>query len=172
MQVLPDIVAPSPAVVFCGLAGAASVTFRDHYYASPTNSFWASLHLAGFSPRRLRPEEDHLVADLGLGLTDLVGHWDPRWVEIDALVAKVERWAPEWLAFTSKGVAQEAARALGVRRPGLGPADWYLGQSQVFVLPGTSGANQRRDYDGRPDRLSWWRDLASLAGFGAPPTTP
>ena len=164
MEVLPDIVAAEPDVVFCGLAGAESTKTRDHYYASPGNSFWESLHLSGFSPRRLRPDEDHVVADLGLGLTDLVGHWDPRWVEIDDLVAKVERWQPEWLAFTSKGVAGEAARALGVRRPGLGVSDWYVGGAQVYVLPGTSGANQRRDYDGRPTRIAWWRDLAALSG--------
>jgi TDG/mug DNA glycosylase family protein len=36
----------------------------------------------------------------------------------------------------------------------------------VFVLPGVSGANQRKDYDGRPNRLSWWRDLAALSGRG------
>jgi TDG/mug DNA glycosylase family protein len=167
MEVLPDIVAPDPVVVFCGLAGAESTKTRDHYYASPGNSFWESLHLSGMSPRRLRPEEDHTVVELGLGLTDLVGHWDPRWVEIDELVAKVERWAPEWLAFTSKGVAHEAARALGRARPGLGVADWYVGEAQVFVLPGTSGANQRKDYDGRPTRIAWWRDLAALA---EPPT--
>lgn len=165
MEVLPDIVAPRPVVVFCGLAGAESTRHRDHYYESPGNSFWESLHLSGLSPRRLRPDEDRAVLDLGLGLTDLVGHWDPRWVEIDALVGKVERWAPEWLAFTSKGVALEASRALGRRgRPALGVQDWYVGSAQVFVLPGTSGANQRRDYDGRPNRLSWWRDLAALAG--------
>ena len=44
----------------------------------------------------------------------------------------------------------------------LGAADWYLGPAQVFVLPGVSGANRRKDYDGRPDRLSWWQDLAAL----------
>ena len=81
------------------------------------------------SPRRLRPEEDRLVADLGYALTDLVGHWDPRWVEIDALVAKVERWSPDWLAFTSKGVAQEAGRALGRRGRVIvhvnGELDWH-----------------------------------------------
>ncbi|MEI5673106.1 MULTISPECIES: mismatch-specific DNA-glycosylase [unclassified Nocardioides] len=163
MEVLPDIVAREPVVVFCGLAGAESTRSRDHYYDSPGNSFWESLHLSGLSSRRLRPDEDEVVADLGLGLTDLVGHWDPRWVEIDDLVAKVERWRPDWLAFTSKGVAQEAARALGRRgRISLGVQDWYVGPAQVFVLPGTSGANQRRDYDGRPNRLSWWRDLAAL----------
>lgn len=164
MEVLPDIVAPEPVVVFCGLAGAESTKRRDHYYESPGNSFWDSLHLSGFSPRRLRPDEDAEVAGLGLGLTDLVGHWDPRWVEIDELVEKVERWAPEWLAFTSKNVAHEAARALRRRSPGLGPHDWYVGPAQVFVLPGTSGANQRKDYDGRPHRLPWWQDLAALAG--------
>lgn len=173
MEVLPDIVGPDPVVVFCGLAGAESTKTRDHYYESPGNSFWESLHLSGMSPRRLRPDEDRLVPGLGYGLTDLVGHWDPRWVEIDDLVAKVERWRPEWLALTSKGVALEAARALGRRgRPGLGVQDWYVGPAQVFVLPGTSGANQRRDYDGRPNRLSWWRDLAALSGSAGPAARP
>lgn len=164
MEVLPDIVAPTPSVVFCGLAGAESSRSREHYYSSPGNSFWESLHLSGMSRRRLRADEDHLMARMGFGLTDLVGHWDPPWVEIDELVAKVERWAPEWLAFTSKGVAHEASRALGRRgRPALGVQDWYVGPAQVFVLPGTSGANQRKDYDGRPHRLAWWHDLAALS---------
>jgi TDG/mug DNA glycosylase family protein len=162
VEVLPDIVGADPVIVFCGLAGAESTRSRDHYYETPGNSFWELLQLSGLSPRRLRPEEEASVVDLGLGLTDLVGHWDPRWVEIDELVAKLDRWRPDWLAFTSKAVAHEAARALGVRRPGLGAADWYLAQSQAFVLPGVSGANRRHDYDGRPDRLSWWQDLAAL----------
>ena len=165
MEVLPDIVGPEPLIVFCGLAGAESTKTRDHYYASRGNNFWAMLHRSGLTGRQLRPEEDVQITEHGLGLTDLVGRWNPPRVDIDDLVAKVEAWEPEWLAFTSKAVAHEAARALGVRRPGLGPADWYLGPSQVFVLPGVSGANQRKDYDGRPNRLSWWRDLAGLAAL-------
>ena len=168
MELLPDIVGARPVIVFCGMAGAESTKTRDHYYASPGNSFWESLHLSGLSPRRLRPDEDHAVVDLGLGLTDLVGHWNHEtnrgWVEIDLLVANVERWQPDWLAFTSKGTAGYAARALGHRKPGLGPTPWELGGAEVFVLPGTSGANQRKDYDGRPNRLAWWRELAGLAG--------
>ena len=164
MEVLPDIVGHEPVIVFCGLAGAESNKTRDHYYASPGNNFWSMLHLSGLVPERLRPDEDVRIAEHGLGLTDLVGHWNPPRVDVDDLVAKVEKWQPEWLAFTSKDVAHKAARALGHRRPGLGPAAWELDRAQVFVLPGTSGANQRRDYDGRPDRLSWWRDLAGLVG--------
>jgi TDG/mug DNA glycosylase family protein len=165
VEVLPDLVGPEPLVVFCGLAGAESTKTRDHYYETPGNNFWESLHLSGFSPRQLRPDEDATVVELGLGLTDLVGHWDPRWVEMDELVQKVATWQPEWVAFTSKNVALEASRALGRRgRPGLGVQDWYVDRASVFVLPGTSGANRRHDYDGRPNRLSWWRDLAAIVG--------
>lgn len=164
MEVLPDIVGPQPLVVFCGLAGAESTKTRDHYYETPGNNFWAMLHRSGLTPRQLRPDEDRMITEHELGLTDLVGHWDPPRVDMDDLVAKVEGWQPEWVAFTSKNVAHWAARSLGHRRPGLGPVDWEIDRAQVFVLPGTSGANQRRDYDGRPDRLSWWQDLATILG--------
>jgi double-stranded uracil-DNA glycosylase len=168
MEVLPDIVGTEPVIVFCGLAGAESTQVREHYYASRGNNFWAMLHRSGLTPRQLRPDEDTDVVEHGLGLTDLVGHWDPPRVDIDELVDKVEQWEPEWLAFTSKDVAGKAARAMGHRRPGLGPTQWGIGRSEVFVLPGTSGANQRHDYDGRPDRLSWWCDLSALVGRAPP----
>lgn len=166
MEVLPDIVGPEPLVVFCGLAGAESTKTRDHYYGSRGNNFWAMLHRSGLTPEQLRPEQDARIVEHGLGVTDLVGWWDPPRVDIDDLVAKVGTWQPEWLAFTSKDVAAKAARALGHRKPGLGPAPWAVDKADVFVLPGTSGANQRRDYDGRPGRLSWWQDLAALVGRG------
>jgi TDG/mug DNA glycosylase family protein len=167
VEVLHDIVGADPVIVFCGMAGAESTRTREHYYASPGNNFWECVHLSGLTPRRLRPDEDHSVVEHGLGLTDLVGHWDHEsnrgWVEIDRLVAAVERWEPAFLAFTAKGTAAYAARALGHRPPGLGLTDWGIGRSEVFVLPGTSGANQRKDYDGRPNRLAWWRELAEVA---------
>jgi double-stranded uracil-DNA glycosylase len=167
MEVLPDIVGSDPVIVFCGLAGAESTKHRDHYYASPGNNFWECVHLSGLTPRRLRPDEDRTVVEFGLGLTDLVGHWDHEsnrgWVEIERLVAAVDRWEPAFLAFTAKGTAAYAARALGHRAPGLGLTMWGIGRSEVFVLPGTSGANQRKDYDGRPNRLAWWTELAGLA---------
>jgi TDG/mug DNA glycosylase family protein len=38
--------------------------------------------------------------------------------------------------------------------------DWTIGDAEVFVLPSSSGANRRRDYDGRATRVEWWRELA------------
>lgn len=164
MELLDDIVGPEPAIVFCGMAGAESTKHRDHYYETPGNNFWECLHLSGLTPRQLRPDEEHEVVRHRLGLTDLVGHWEDGrgWVEIDRLVAAVERWQPAFVAFTAKGTAGYAARALGHRPPALGVAPWEIGRSEVFVLPGTSGANRRREYDGRPDRLAWWQELAQL----------
>ena len=157
MMPLPDIVGRQPRVVFCGMAGAESTQVRDHYYETPGNNFWEMLHASGLSPTRLTPADDHRMPALGFGLTDLVSH------DVTALAEKVRRWEPEWLAFTSKTVAAVVARAMGERAPGLGPCSWDFAGAQVFVLPGTSGANRRRDYDGRAGRLPWWRDLAMLA---------
>lgn len=166
MWVLPDVVGAEPVVVFCGLAGAESTKSREHRYETPGNAFYELLHASGMTPERLQPHDEHRLPAYGLGTTDLVGHWDPPSVDVDELVAKVERWQPEWFAFTGKGVAQTAARALGERPPRvLGPTQWYLGGAQVFVLPGPSGANRRKDYDGRPHRLAWWRELAQVAGL-------
>jgi double-stranded uracil-DNA glycosylase len=162
VEVLPDLVGPEPVVVFCGQAGAESRRTREHYYETPGNSFWESLHLSGLSPTALRPEDDRSLPELGLGLTDLVGHERRAWVEWDELEAKVARWRPEWVAFTSKSAGAEAARALGARRPAYGVAPFEVAGAGVFVLPGTSGANRRHDYDGRPNRLAWWRDLAAI----------
>lgn len=166
MDVLPDVVGDHPRVVFCGLACAESSGRREAWYASPGNSFWASLHASGMVLEPWGPGDEHRLPGVGLGLTDLVRHVSttpPTW-DVDELLGKLERWRPEWLAFTSKTVAQGAARALGLRKPQLGVAPWTLAGASVFVLPGTSGANQRRDYDGRPDRLSWWKELAAIAG--------
>lgn len=165
MDVLPDLVGPAPRIVFCGLACAEATGRRDHYYAGPGNSFWQMLHRSSLVPEPWGAEEEDRVVDVGLGLTDVVRHVStrPPTYDADDLVAKLERWQPGWLAFTSKTVAQGTARALGLARPQLGVAAWRLAGTPVFVLPGTSGANQRKDYDGRPDRLSWWHDLAALA---------
>jgi TDG/mug DNA glycosylase family protein len=154
---LDDMVGANPRVVFCGMSAAESTHEREHYYETPGNNFWEMLHESGLTPVRLGPQDDHTLPQLGLGLTDLVSH------DVEALAAKVARWRPEWIAFTSKTTAHAVARALGERRPGLGPAPWDFAGAAVFVLPGTSGANRRRDYDGRPGRLPWWRDLAMLA---------
>lgn len=140
---------------------------RGHYYAGPGNSFWQLLHSAGFTAARLEPEDDVRLPELGIGLTDLVkdSTGDPvrrPHFDVASLMAKVEAHQPAWVALTGKVAGQAVARFLGVSKPALGPQSWTIAGSQVFVLPSSSGANRRKEYDGRPTRLEWWSDLAQL----------
>lgn len=165
MTVLPDILAPHLTVVFCGTVVGKRSAERGHYYAGPGNTFWHLLHESGLTPRLLRPDEDATLPTYGLGLTDLVktvAQSNDRGLPFDVatLVGKIEHYRPRWLALTSKTAGQAAARSLGHPPSELGPAPWSLGGTKVFVLPSPSGANQRRDYAGRPTRLEWWTDLA------------
>ena len=165
---LPDILAPDLRIVFCGTAAGERSAERGHYYAGRGNAFWRLLADTGLTPRLLSPEDDASLPRFGLGLTDLVkevaqSHDRGLVFDVAGLVAKVERYGPAWLALTSKRAGQAAATALGHPSPGLGPASWSVGPTQVFVLPSPSGANHRREYDGRPTRLEWWADLACLA---------
>jgi TDG/mug DNA glycosylase family protein len=163
MDVLPDILAPGVEVVFCGTAVGECSARRGHYHAGPGDAFWQLLHDAGFTDRRLTPQDDASLPGLRLGLTDLVRN-EGQGLTFDApsVVAKVEAVEPAWVAFTGKVAGQAAARFVGRPRPGLGLQSWTFGGAQVFVLPSPSGANRRREYDGRPTRLEWWSELAQL----------
>lgn len=165
MDVLPDIITTDLSVLFCGTAVPCAVT-RGHYHAGRGDDFWRLLHEAGFTPRRLAAYDDSTLPTLGCGLTDLVPMTPTTQQraahDVGRLVRTVDAWRPRWLAFSSKTAGQAAARGLGMTVTGLGLASWQVGDSEVFVLPSPSGANRRRDYDGRPTRLEWWSELREL----------
>lgn len=167
MDVLPDILAPDLSVVFVGTAVGECSAARGHYYAGPGNAFWRLLHEAALTPVRLAPQDDTVLPEFGLGLTDVVKdviRGDDRGATFDVtrLVTKIEHYRPDWVAFNGKKAAEEVARAEGQSMPGLGPLPWPVAGSRTFVLPSSSGANQRREYDGRPTRLEWWAELSDL----------
>lgn len=163
MQVLPDILAASVGVVFAAPAVGQCAAARGHYYAGPHNAFWQLLHESGVTPRRLAPPEDVTLVAYRAGLADVVKDHDdrvPRF-DVEGFVGRVSACAPSWIAFNGKTVASAVAGELGYKVPGLGAVDWMIGGAEVFVRPSSSGANRRRDYDGRATRLEWWHELAS-----------
>ncbi|MGI9019948.1 MAG: mismatch-specific DNA-glycosylase, partial [Solirubrobacterales bacterium] len=128
--------------------------------AGPGNASGPTPPEVGLTPRRLEPLEFREVLDYGLGLTDLCKTRSGSDAEVGTdgfdvprLEALAERYAPEWLAFTSKTAARHA----------LGPAVSYgeqphrFGPSRVYVLPSPS-ARARRYWDIEP-----WRELARLS---------
>jgi TDG/mug DNA glycosylase family protein len=123
----------------------------------------------GLTPHQLKPEDDVTLPSYGLGLTDLVknvAQSHDRGLAYDApsLIENLALYRPAWVAFTGKAAGEAAAVALGHRPPPLGPVSWSIASCKVFVLPSPSGANRRASYDGRSTRLSWWLELAELAG--------
>lgn len=156
VRVLPDVVRPGLTVLFCGLAVGECAALRGHHHAGPGDSFWQLLHQCGLTPRQLRPDEEDLLLDYGLGITDVS--------DVAGLPATIETLRPRWVAITGKGAASVIARTLGNPAQGLGLASWGLAGADVFVLPSASGANRRKDYDGRSSRTQWWCEFADLVG--------
>lgn len=69
---VPDLLGPDLAVLFVGINPGTISGETGHHFARPGNRFWPVLHEAGFTPRRLRPDEQALLPALGLGITNLV----------------------------------------------------------------------------------------------------
>jgi TDG/mug DNA glycosylase family protein len=162
-HILPDVLQPGLALVFCGTAAGKRSAAERAYYAHPGNLFWRALFEAGLTPRLLAPAEFPLLPQFGIGLTDLAkrhsGNDDelpPGAFDVPALRAKIERCAPRLLAFTSKN----AARAALGRAVGYGLQDERIGDTRVFVLPSPSG-QARGHWD-----IGSWRALGALYRAG------
>lgn len=162
---LPDVLAPGLAVVFCGTAVGTASALHRAYYAGPGNAFWPTLFDVGLTPHRLEPEEYQSITNFGLGLTDLAKtisgadhvlsreHFD-----VSDVSAKVRQHRPQVLAFTSKRAAEEF---LG-HKVQYGLLEEKIDGTSLFVLPSTSGA-ARRHWDLKP-----WHDLARLRSDADP----
>ena len=162
---LDDILGPGLRLVIVGTIAAWDRAEREHYYATPGNSFWLLLHESGLTPRQLSPHEDHLLPTFGVGVTDLVrtersrpGH-SPVF-DLAALDRALRSSAPRVVAFVSKTAATSYARAAGQRLPrGYGELSWQVADRPAFVLPGPSGANNGMPL---PLRIAMWRDLTDF----------
>jgi TDG/mug DNA glycosylase family protein len=145
---LPDILGPDLRVLFCGINPSLASAARGHHFARPGNRFWPALALAGFTPRRLTPDEDVLLPSLGLGITNVVSRPTRAASELPAaelhagyaalgeLVADV---APAVVAMVGIGAWRTVS---GRRDAGVGlQSSAQVGGRPVWVLPNPSGLN-------------------------------
>jgi len=158
-DVLPDVLSTRLKVVFCGTAAGRVSAATQAYYAHPQNQFWRTLAAIGLTPRQLQPEEYQQLVAYGVGLTDLAKQhagmdsdipqagFDPA-----AFQAKMQHYAPQVVAFTSKRTGQVYFKhpvTYGVQTEGIGAI-------RLFVLPSPSPA-ARGSWD-----VSYWQALAAL----------
>jgi TDG/mug DNA glycosylase family protein len=156
MDRLPDQLEPNLRVVFVGTAAGQMSADLGHYYAHPGNRFWRTLHAIGLTPRLYQPHEFPELLALGIGFTDMckdgagMDHVALRaGVDVAAFTAKMRRYRPRIIAFTSKKAASlyygrpTTRLALGLQaRIDDFPAHDFPADDfpDVFVLASPSGA--------------------------------
>ena len=161
---VPDVLAPSLDVVFCGINPGFHSDAKAAHFANPRNDFWRLLHAAGFTPRLVDPSEQDDVLAYGIGITNAAlrttkGSSDLRKTDFDGSAERLERIAldlgPRAIGFVGK----EAFRGPFGGRPQHGLQETRLGETLLYVLPSTSPANAAVPWD---ERLRWFRALREL----------
>jgi TDG/mug DNA glycosylase family protein len=165
---IPDVVAPGLAVLFSGINPGLWSAATGLHFARPGNRFWPTLHSAGFTPRRLQPQEQGELPGLGLGITNVVDRATARTDELSrdeyvaggaALTAKVLRWRPAWLAVVGIGAYRAA---FGVRGAVVGEQPERIGGTRIWVLPNPSGLNAHWPAAALAEEFGRLREVAGL----------
>ena len=144
---LGPIVRDGLRVLFVGINPSLRSAEVGHHFARPGNRFWPTLHAAGFTPRRLRPDEDHQLPEHGVGVTNLAFRPTREAAELTgaelregaiALADTVALHRPRLVAVVGL-TAYRTAFARPSATMGLQPDE--LGGRPVWVLPNPSGLN-------------------------------
>ncbi|NWE18858.1 G/U mismatch-specific DNA glycosylase [Pseudomonas sp. P7548] len=144
---LDDILADHLDVLFCGINPGKGSAALGLHFANRSNRFWRTLHLAGFTPHELRPQDGPMLLHHGCGLTTVVERPTASAGELarhefkDAAAAfeqKIRRSAPHFVAFLGKAGYSALS---GQRDIAWGLQPQAFGGAAVWVLPNPSGRN-------------------------------
>jgi TDG/mug DNA glycosylase family protein len=145
---LADLIAKDLDVLFCGINPALRSAQAGHHFSSRSNRFWRVLHLAGFTPHLIVPDQDHTILHYGYGLTAAVERAtvsaaelrNHEFIEAAAeLERKIRRYRPRHLAFLGKPAFTAIFRQKNVL---WGRQTASFGGAIVWVLPNPSGLNR------------------------------
>ena len=145
---LPDIIATKLSVLFCGINPGMTAAATGHHFAGRNNRFWRAIHLAGFTPEEIPPQEDRTILRYGCGLTSVVNRPTARADQLspEEFVAaaaefrqKIARYAPRFVAFLGK-VAYSGLSGRQDIAWGLQPM--RMEGARVWILPNPSGRNR------------------------------
>jgi TDG/mug DNA glycosylase family protein len=166
--ILPDILRPGLKVLFCGINPGLGAAAGGHHFIGKGNRFWKVLHLAGFTPDLMRPDQDRLLMDYGCGLTTAVSRATARAADVSkgefAAVAshlreKVEAFAPECVAFLGKAAYGAIVRQRDIA---WGRQERAIGGAIVWIVPNPSGLNRGYSME---DLVTAYEELRIGAGL-------
>ncbi|WP_250627397.1 G/U mismatch-specific DNA glycosylase [Pinirhizobacter soli] len=145
---LPDIIAPRLAVLFCGINPGMLAAATGHHFAGRSNRFWRVIHLAGFTPDEIRPENDRQILAYHCGLTTVVERSTARADELTIedftsaaarFKQKIGHYSPRFVAFLGKAAYTALS---GQRDVPWGLQTATLEGSAIWLLPNPSGRNR------------------------------
>jgi TDG/mug DNA glycosylase family protein len=145
---LPDLLGPKLSVVFCGINPGLRAASSGHHFDGRNNRFWRVLHLAGFTPHQIHPQEDHTALTYGFGLTSVIERPTAQAKDISVtefiearsgFERKMCQYQPRYLAFLGKDAI---AGLLGLRNVAWGKQSAQFAGSRIWVLPNPSGLNR------------------------------
>lgn len=148
-----DLVGESVRLLFVGINPGLWTAAVNAHFARRGNRFWPALHAAGITPHEIdasngmRPPDLALLAELGIGITNIVPTASARADELTAgalraggaaLEAKVQALQPAVVAVLGLTAYRQAfARPRAVA----GEQPEHLGGARLWVLPNPSGLN-------------------------------
>lgn len=166
---LPDIIAKDLAVVFCGINPGLSAATAGHHFVGRSNRFWRVMHLAGFTPTEILPENDRTILQYRCGLTTVVERPTARADQLSAqeftaaakkFDQKIARYQPRFVAFLGKA---GYAGLTNQRHIAWGSQTATIGGAAVWILPNPSGRNLAFSLD---QLVSAYRELHQAVKLG------
>lgn len=144
---VPDVIAPSLRLLFCGINPGLYTAAVGRHFARPGNRFWPTLHRAGFTDRLLSPFEEHELLKSGYGITNMVARATATAAELSPeelvrggrrLRTKLKKYRPAFVAVIGVGAYRVA---FGRPKAAVGRQPEKLEAAAVWVLPNPSGLN-------------------------------
>jgi TDG/mug DNA glycosylase family protein len=151
-------------VIFSGINPASTAAEAGHNFSSASNRFWRVLHLAGFTPMQLAPQNERRLLDYHCGITAVVRRSTARATDVSPgefkrarseFEAKMRHYAPRYVAFLGK---RALSAMLGQPRIDWGRQSTGLAGSHSWVLPNPSGLNRTFALDALVRSYSELRD--------------
>lgn len=164
-----DVLRDDLRVVFVGTNPDPLSARRAHHFSHPSNAFWRLLHESGFTRRRLKPDEELLLFEEGIGVVNFSQRISSASASLSrediergrtALRRKLARHRPQAIVFVGITTYRMFAGVKG--HIALGEQPTRIGGARVFVVPHPSGRNvhYRRD-----QMLEQWRSIARALGY-------
>jgi TDG/mug DNA glycosylase family protein len=151
-------------VIFSGINPASTAAEAGHNFSSASNRFWRVLHLAGFTPMQLAPQNERRLLDYHCGITAVVRRSTARATDVSPgefkrarseFETKMRHYAPRYVAFLGK---RALSAMLGQPRIDWGRQSTGLAGSHSWVLPNPSGLNRTFALDALVRSYSELRD--------------